>query len=277
MRVSSCAAVSGSVCVCGLRTCRRDLHAKWALYRLLRSSAGPDTCAQSSSPSDGGPCRSHGGRKAVQPVVLHHQRHRPVASSGYGKVRYWRQAYRGWTNAAHAHARTAIAATPQSIALPSQPASTPPASPTVALAYAAQQITPSNSEPGPAVAAASTVTDNPPTAKPHSNPVAPDQDRSTQLLARAFSQQQAAAHVEPPRASPSNSDIESAPREADTIIPAIPARSSGGIEVTANGLQRAWWAENFPARVAILSVAFLLVAVGALSIARASSRRLQSS
>jgi hypothetical protein len=235
-------------------------------------------CDPAPTPTPSPTVQATADKKPDEPIILHRQRHRFVAASGVGKVRFWRQAHTDRASAAYVHMRAALAAAPHTlVATPHPVVSTPPASPAAVLAAPAPQIAASPSEVESAVAAASPVSNDPPTAEPRANPVEPDPDHSARLLAEAFTQQQqqAAAPAEPPKASPSRPESESAlsPREAATVIP---ARSSGAVEVTLNGLHVTWWPENFPERAAIWSGALLLVAASAFSIARASSRRLQS-
>ena len=235
-------------------------------------------CDPAPTPTPSPTVQATADKKPDEPIILHRQRHRFVAASGVGKVRFWRQAHTGRANAAYVHTPAAVAAAPHTLAASAASRRLDAAGePGRSSAAPTPQIAPSPSELKSAVAAASPVSNDPPTAEPRTDPVEPDPDHSARLLAEAFTQQQqqAAAPAEPPKVSPSRPESESAlsPREAATVIP---ARSSGAVEVTPNGLHVTWWPENFPERAAIWIGALLLVAASAFSIARASSRRLQS-
>ena len=216
-------------------------------------------------------------KKLDEPHSLHRQRRRPLEASAAGKVRFWRQAHVGKANAANVDRRAAVvAATPHGLAAaPHAVVSTPSASPTEVLPAPTPQIVPSPGELKSAVADTSLVSNGPPTVEPLAAPVTPDADHAARLLAQAFSQQQQQAVVvaEPPKASPLKPESASSPSAAATFIP---ARSSGAVEVTPNGVHLAWWPASFPGRAAIWSGALLLFAASALSIAKASGRRLLS-
>ena len=217
-------------------------------------------------------------KKPDEPQSLHRQRHRRLAVFGAGRVHFWRQAHVGKANAAYVHRRSAGVAAPAALAAASHAVvSTPPASPAEVLPTSAPQIVPSPGELKSAVADAPPVSNGPATVEPLAAPVEPEPDHAARLLAEAFSQQQqhAAATAEPLKASLPKPEKPSAssPRAAGIFIP---ARSSGAVEVTPNGLHFVWWPQSFPGRAAIWSGALLLVAASALSIAKASGRRLLS-
>jgi hypothetical protein len=271
MRVSSCAAAAAMFAFVSSAHPREMFTPNGPCFAFCDPAPTP-------TPVPSPTVQATADKKPDEPRILHRQRHRFVAASGVGKVRFWRQVRAGRASAAYVRTRAALAAAPQTlVAAPHPVVSTPPASPAAALAAPTPQIAPSPSELKSAVAAASPVSNGPPTVEPLAAPVEPGPDHAARLLAQAFSQQQqqAVTTAEPPKASPPKPENPSAssPRAAATVIP---ARSSGAVEVTPNGLHVTWWPENFPDRAAIWSGALLLVAASAFRIARASGRRLQS-